>query len=290
MSFQQRVSHPSSSDAFPLAVQIQGQGYPILCLHGHPGSAQCMSVFTHHLRDRFQTIAPDLRGYGKSQTQTPFSMNDHLTDLEALLDRLQIERCLILGWSLGGILAMELALKWPERISGLILVATAARPRSNHPPIDWQDNLYTGIASILNKLYPGWLWNIETFGKRSLYRYLIQQHEADTYQYLANEAMSAYLQTSSAANQALWQAQRQQHYSCLPELNRLSIPVLLLAGAEDRHITAASSLETAQALPNCQFHCYDNTAHLFPWEISKQVQTDIDGWLQQHSDRFRSAD
>src|SRR5512141_2927939 len=135
----------SAPKACPLAVEIEGQGDPILCLHGDPGSAQCMSVFTDHLGDRFRTIAPDLRGYGKSQTRQPFEMEDHLTDLEALVDQLQLDQFMILGWSLGGIFAIELALKLPERISGLILVATAARPRSDHPAISWQDNLYTGI-------------------------------------------------------------------------------------------------------------------------------------------------
>lgn len=122
-----------------------------------------MSVFTQHLQTRFQTIAPDLRGYGKSRTQLNFHMHDHLIDLEALLDRFQVDRCLVLGWSLGGMIAMELALKLPERVSGLILIATAARPRSSHPPVSWQDNLYTGVASILNTLQPGWQWNIDTF-------------------------------------------------------------------------------------------------------------------------------
>lgn len=270
-------------DPFPLAVQIRGQGLPLLCLHGHPGSAQCMSVFTDHLSDRFQTIAPDLRGYGKSQTKAEFDLEDHLSDLEALLDRLQIDRCLMLGWSLGGILAMELALRLPQRVSGLILVATAAKPRGSHPAISWQDNVYTGVASILNKLYPGWQWNIDTFGKRSLYRYLIQQHTPTAYRYLADEAFPAYLQTSQAAHRALWQAQMQRrNYDRLADLSQIECPSLMLAGAEDRHITAQSSLETAAYLPNCEVHCYPQTAHLFPWEIPMQVRQTIDWWLDQY--------
>lgn len=237
-----------------------------------------MSVFTDHLSQRFRTIAPDLRGYGQSRTDRPFAMVDHLTDLEALLDRLHLDRCLVLGWSLGGILAMELALKQPDRVSGLILVATAARPRSNHPPVTWEDNLYTGIASILNKLKPGWDWNIETFGKRSLYRYLIQQHNTVAYQHIADEAVSAYLQTSSLANQAL-QKGLQAGYNRLTEIAALQCPALVLAGADDRHITPQSSLETAQALPNAEAYCYPNAAHLFPWEIPELVLCDIDGWL-----------
>ncbi|HEY9846191.1 MAG TPA: alpha/beta hydrolase, partial [Candidatus Caenarcaniphilales bacterium] len=134
----------SAVQSVDLQVYEAGGGFPILCLHGHPGSGASLSVFTQRLSQQFRTLAPDLRGYGKSRTDRDFAIADHLLDLEAVLDRYQIERCLILGWSLGGILALELALKLPERVSGLVLIATAARPRSNHPPITWQDNFYTG--------------------------------------------------------------------------------------------------------------------------------------------------
>jgi proline iminopeptidase len=268
-----------SPQSLQLNVHVKGKGFPILCLHGHPGSGSSMSVFTQHLSQRFQTLAPDLRGYGNSRTQQKFNMTDHLIDLEALLDRYQVNRCLVLGWSLGGILAMEMALRLPERVSGLILIATAARPRGSHPPISWEDNLYTGIASILNRLQPGWQWNIEMFGKRSLYRYLIQQHTPSAYEYLALDAMSAYLQTSSAATHALNTALR-AGYNRLSDLEQIQCPSLVLAGADDRHITAQSSRETAQHLPNCQWQCYPSTAHLFPWEIPAQVLGDIDRWLE----------
>jgi proline iminopeptidase len=263
---------------FDLNVEVRGKGFPVLCLHGHPGSAASLSVFTNHLSQRFQTFAPDLRGYGQSQTKQDFTMVDHLQDLEALLDRWQISPCLVLGWSLGGILAMELALKFPERVSGLILIATAARPLSNHPPITNADYLYTAIASILNWLRPGWQWNIETFGKRSLYRYLLSQHSTTAYQYLAAEALPAYLQTSSAARKALSVALR-AGYNRLEEIQQIQCPSLVLAAAEDRHITPESSLETAHHLPNADWNCYQQTAHLFPWEIPDRLLADIDTWL-----------
>ncbi|MBD2354667.1 alpha/beta hydrolase [Tolypothrix sp. FACHB-123] len=271
-----------SAKAAKLNVYIQGQGFPILALHGHPGSGRSLAVFTNHLSKRYQTFAPDLRGYGKSRFQGDFVMEDHIHDLEVLLDRFEIKKCLVLGWSLGGILAMELALRLPQRVTGLILVATAARPRGNHPPITWQDNLYTGVAGILNYIKPGWQWNIETFGKRSLFRYLIQQHTPTAYSYLAKDAVPAYLQTSSAATRALYTAIR-AGYNRLTDLEQIECPSLVLAGAQDRHITVDASLETARHLKNCQWESYANTAHLFPWEIPQQVLRDIDCWIKEHS-------
>ena len=148
-----------------LNFEVKGEGFPILCLHGHPGSSESLSVFSDHLEKKFKTIAPDLRGYGKSPSQGQFSMRDHLSDLEELLSYLKIERCLILGWSLGGILAIELILRNPQKFSGLILVASAARPYGDHPKITWLDLFYTAICGSINYLKPGWQWNINNFGK-----------------------------------------------------------------------------------------------------------------------------
>lgn len=268
-----------------LAVEVQGTGFPILCLHGHPGTSRSLSVFTNHLSNRFQTIAPDLRGYGRSRPKGDFEMIEHLEDLEGVLDRFDVKHCLVLGWSLGGILAMELALKLPSRVTGLILIATAARPRGSHPKISNLDLFYTGLAGIINWVRPGWEWNMQTLGARSLFRYLIQQQTPLAYEYLAKEGTPAYLQTSAAANRALSMALK-SGYNRLGDIHSITSPCLVLAGEKDRHITADSSLETAQHLPNAEWICYPNTAHLFPWEIPQEVLQDIDNWLNDHSFMF----
>jgi proline iminopeptidase len=265
-----------------LHCRVWGEGIPslpILLLHGHPGNADCMEVFAEAVAGMHPCVAPDLRGYGRSQVRDPFEMSAHLEDLQELLDRLGWQECLLLGWSLGGILALELALRLPQRVKGLILVASAACPRSNHPPTDFWDQLNTGIASLLNWLWPGWSWNINTFGRRSLYRYLVQRHTPRTYRYLAQAALPAYLHTSPQARQALRAALR-QGYNREGELHRLHLPVLILAAEQDCHITVASSLATARLLPQCTCIVYPNVAHLFPWEIPEQVGQDLRRWLR----------
>lgn len=261
-----------------LNTEIKGQGFPILCLHGHPGSSQSMSVFTNYLSQTYKTIAPDLRGYGKSRYSKSFQMQNHVKDLTALLDKHHVDKCLLLGWSLGGIMAMELALAMPNRFSGIILIATAAHPLSDHPKPTWQDQLFTGIGGIINYLKPGWQWNIDTFCKRSLFRYLINTHTAESYSYIAKEAVPAYFQTSKVAEKALFQAIR-QGYNRLDDLHQINVPCLMLSGECDRHITAYASQKTTQYLPNCEYKNYPSVAHLFPWEIPDIVLQDIQEWL-----------
>lgn len=263
----------------PLHIEVEGNGLPILCLHGHPGSSKTMSVFTKSLSKQYRTLSPDLRGYGKSKTQQPFQMADHIDDLDSIMEEHNIDQCLILGWSLGGILAMEMALRSPSRVSGLILIGTASHPRSDHPPVSLRDNLYTGIASLINWIKPAWRWNIETFGTRSLYRYLVQNHSDEVYQHLATEGISAYVQTTKYATQALYKAIN-AGYNRLQDLHHVQCPCLVLAGECDRHITAAASRETADYLPNAIHKEYPNVAHLFPWEIPNEVLRDISAWIE----------
>lgn len=263
-----------------LSVEYRGQGMPILCLHGHPGTGRCMAIFTDYLSPYFHTIAPDLRGYGRSRTTQPFAMDQHLEDLSALLTQLD-QPCLLLGWSLGGILALELALQHPGKIAGIILVGTAAKPVGRHPAITWQDNLLTGLAGVINWLLPGWSWNMATLGQRSLFRYLISQHSAQAYRRIAQEGTPAFLQTSNLANRALGKALR-QGYNQLGQLHRIHQPCLMLAAANDVHITPESSQETADALPHCEWRLYENVAHLMPWEIGPQLCHDMGDWLERY--------
>jgi pimeloyl-ACP methyl ester carboxylesterase len=256
----------------------------LLCIHGHPGNGACMQVFSEYFcAQGISTLAPDLRGYGKFRVQQDFAMHDHLEDLSGLIEQEQYRdrQFILLGWSLGGILALELALKFSDRIVGMILIASAAKPRSDHPTVARHEEVNTAVAVLLSWVFPTWQLP-KQIGRRSLLNYLIQTHSDRTYAYIAKYGTSAFLQTSRQASAALRQALR-QGYDRTEELAKISQPCLVIAGAADRHITPASSQETAQLLPHSTWICYANVAHLLPWEMPDRLLADIHTWLRQQN-------
>lgn len=105
-------------------VQTLGDGPPLLMLHGFTGSIEAWQGIPAVLGRRFQTSAVDIIGHGESSApETPerYSIPHAVTDLLALLDTLGIERCAVLGYSMGGRVALHLALAAPERITALVL-------------------------------------------------------------------------------------------------------------------------------------------------------------------------
>lgn len=110
-----------------------GRGTPVLFIHGGFGGAESAlywkpSVFRGVLpSDRFRTITYDRRGCGRSAfVEAPYSLTDLAADARGLLDHLQIERAIVVGDSLGGVVALQMALAYPERVRSLILAETGA--------------------------------------------------------------------------------------------------------------------------------------------------------------------
>ncbi|MEM8962701.1 MAG: alpha/beta fold hydrolase [Acidobacteriota bacterium] len=99
-------------------------GPAIVLLHGSPGAAADFSAMADELGSRAWVIAPDLPGFGDSTQSIPdYSIRAHARYVETLLDRLEIDRAHLVGFSLGGGVALHVADDIPERVSSLILLS-----------------------------------------------------------------------------------------------------------------------------------------------------------------------
>lgn len=107
-----------------LNVEVAGAGRPLLLLHGFTGSAATWAPLVAALAHQARTIAVDLIGHGRSDAPADpnrYRMEHCVTDLLAVLDTLGVERVDVLGYSMGGRVALHLATAAPARVGALVL-------------------------------------------------------------------------------------------------------------------------------------------------------------------------
>jgi 2-succinyl-6-hydroxy-2,4-cyclohexadiene-1-carboxylate synthase len=113
-----------SIDGIRYHVEIDGVGFPLLLLHGFTGDTSTWKPFRNQWGHHSRLIIPDLIGHGK--TESPQDLNRYqiesaAKDLKELLDYLNLERVDLLGYSMGGRLALTFAILYPDRVRRLIL-------------------------------------------------------------------------------------------------------------------------------------------------------------------------
>jgi pimeloyl-ACP methyl ester carboxylesterase len=113
------------------ALEVRGDGRPLLLLHGWGVSSELFDPILDALEQGRRLIVPDLPGFGATtEPDTPWSVHDYAAWCVALLDRLGVERCDLIGHSNGGRIGIVMAATYPGRIERMVLTASAGiRPR-----------------------------------------------------------------------------------------------------------------------------------------------------------------
>ncbi len=113
-------------DGVQIGFDDTGAGMPVLFIHGFPHDRslwhhQCSALSTH-----VRCIAPDLRGFGESSTEGPYSIDQYADDLAQLLAHLDVRQAVVCGLSMGGYVAMAMWRRHPQIILALVLCDTKA--------------------------------------------------------------------------------------------------------------------------------------------------------------------
>lgn len=136
-----------------LYYEVHGIGEPIVFIPDLLESSQSWQFVANKLAKHFQLILIDNRGVGRSdKSETEFSISDMAGDVIALLDFLKIQKSHILGHGMGGFIAQEIAINYPERLLKLVLEATAPYPNAR------QKQLLNNFNSLLEKETDRTLW------------------------------------------------------------------------------------------------------------------------------------
>src|SRR5436305_6843132 len=99
------------------------RGSPIICVHGLTANAFCFQALADNLASDHRVFAYDLRGRGDSdKPESGYSIPIHAADLAELIDALELDRPVVIGHSLGAMIALDFAAHYPQKLSKLVLI------------------------------------------------------------------------------------------------------------------------------------------------------------------------
>lgn len=130
----------------------QGQGQPMILLHGNGESCDYFEHQIPYFSSDYHVIAIDTRGHGKSpRGEKPFTIKQFAEDLHDFMDEKGIEKAILLGFSDGGNIALEFALKYPERVDKMIVDGANLFPSGVKPLYQWPIEIGYRIAGLFAK-------------------------------------------------------------------------------------------------------------------------------------------
>jgi len=228
----------------------QGEGIPLILLHGFPFDRNLWYDQVQALNDHCRVITPDLRGFGESKApESPVSMSQYAADIITLMDLLKIEQAIVGGLSMGGYIALAIAEQYPERLLGLILSNTkatkdTAAQRQNRYNTSEKTN-YDGTEFLVKDLLEKVLCEATLSEKPDVVEYTQQMMRR---------------QSGEAVRSALaGMAERKDREFILSEIE---VPVLVIAGKKDTLIPVFDSKMMVREMPHAHLEIIEDSGHL----------------------------
>jgi len=233
-----------------------GDGAPVLLIHGLGYDRRGWGPAQRLLADRFRVLTFDNRGVGESDCPPgPYSTELMAADALAVLDDAGVGRAHLVGTSLGGMVAQELALRSPERIETLVLASTTPGGDDGFPMPQRSVELFSAFADDPSKR------NLRRIVENSL-----SARTVATRPELVDEIFRYRLDNRPALDGWLAQASAGRTFSSLPALPDLSVPTLIIHGTDDNVVDHRNAGLLAREIPGARLVLLRDAGHLCFWE------------------------
>jgi pimeloyl-ACP methyl ester carboxylesterase len=138
-----------------LYYETHGSGRPLVLLHGGLGSGEMFGPVLALLAERHQVIAVDLQGHGRTaDIDRPLDIRLMAGDIAALIDHLRLDKTDVVGYSLGGGVALQTAAQYPAKVRRLVMVSANLRPDAIYPEMRAQQGQVNAAAADFMKETP----------------------------------------------------------------------------------------------------------------------------------------
>jgi pimeloyl-ACP methyl ester carboxylesterase len=245
------MPHIQHSDGAKIYWEAAGRGEPLLLIMGLGSASDMWYRLLPEFQSRYRTILFDNRGVGRSDPpHGHYSIVTMASDAAAVMDAAGVESAHVLGFSMGGFIAQEFALNYPERVRKLILASTACGGRE----VVWAaPEVLTALAAKDVKTREEGFWSTAPYNyEAATPRALMEEDLEVTLRHpLKRESYQAQLQAIMT-----WEGS----YS---RLKNLDVPTLVLHGDRDQLIPTENGRILARAIPNAELVLIHGAGHRF---------------------------
>lgn len=248
-----------------ISYKVEGSGEPLVMISGL-GSTGDWKYQSPAFKRHYRVVTFDNRGVGKSDKPAgPYTIKMMAEDTVGLMDYLKIEKAHLLGISMGGMIAQEIALNYPERTTKLILGSTFAchDAESNGMTHEMIEAAKLPVRKGMNRL-------LDLAFDRPLFKIIFVPYW---------KAMCSFLGDSQAAGLE-GQKRACLEHDTLSRLSRIKIPTLVIVGAKDKVIKPSSSEVIAKNIPGAKLIKAENGSHTYFMEMGKTFNAEVLNFLK----------
>jgi proline iminopeptidase len=247
-----------------LYVEVIGQGPPLVLMHGGPGLDHVSLTPFRKLANRRTVVLYDHRCNGRSTGVPVTSMTwDNLTaDADALREALGFERWAVLGHSFGGQVALEYVLRYPERVSRLVLLDTAGDAQwahENAPDVLAGRGFDRKTVAVARRFYNGRIAAKDFV--RASFRLLPAYDHRFSLLRLGREMLEGGWRAKMRPEALTFGGQMMRGWSVMQRLGEIRVPTLVIAGHDDFLFPPESQALLAAGISNARLRIIERAGH-----------------------------
>jgi pimeloyl-ACP methyl ester carboxylesterase len=253
-----------------IAWERHGGGAPLLLIHGLGYARWGWEPVLPGLAERFDVIVFDNRGIGESDAPSgPYTAVEMAADAVQVLDEAGVERAHVVGTSLGGMVAQEVALACPERVDRLVLACTTPGGPKAHPMPQVTVELMIEAATLEPAVA------LRRFVENAFAPATVAVHPE-----VVDRIMAHRLATAQAP--AAWAAQASAGatFDAYDRLGGLTAPTLVQHGDEDVVVDPRNADLLVGLLPDARLERFPGTGHLYFWEAPERFVASVAAFLE----------
>jgi len=232
-----------------LFVRAEGEGTPLVLTHGLGDDHRFWDPCVEFLLPHHRVVRWDVRGFGRSDKPAgPYDLGLYADDLRHVFDHLRIERAILVGLSMGGVIAQRFLLEHGNRLAGVVLVSTSSEI-SEKATANWR--------RLADRVESGGFGRVDA--SRSFAAEFARTHPA--------AVAAAGLQTASNDPAAYAAAARAvSDYSFTADLEKVRLPALIMQGLDDQLTPPGGSVKLSRAIPHARLLLLPDAGHSLPIE------------------------